>query len=67
MKTTTIFERLQNGETILPKDTKAYKLIEASFDTKKILVEMNNASNPNVSGKQKRDYPNRIISLLKFD
>ncbi|MEM0578221.1 hypothetical protein [Flavobacterium polysaccharolyticum] len=67
MKTITIFERLQNGETILSNDPKAYKLIEASFDTKKILVEMNNASNPNVSGKQKRDYSNRIISLLKFD
>jgi hypothetical protein len=63
----TIFNRLKAGESILPNDLEAYKLIEASFDTKKILVEMNNASNPNVSGKQKRDYPNRIISLLKFD
>lgn len=63
----TIFNRLKACEFILPNDPKAYRLIEVSFDTKKILVEMNNTSNPNVSGKQKRDYPNRIISLLKFD
>jgi acetyltransferase-like isoleucine patch superfamily enzyme len=43
----TIFNRLKAGESILPNDPEAYKLIEASFDTKKILVEMNNASNPN--------------------
>lgn len=43
----TIFNRLKAGESILPNDPEAYKLIVASFDTKKILVEMNNASNPN--------------------
>jgi acetyltransferase-like isoleucine patch superfamily enzyme len=42
----TIFNRLKTGESILPNDPEAYKLIEASFDTKKILVQMNNSSNP---------------------
>lgn len=46
MQTTTIFERLKNREIILPKDKDAYKLREASFATKKLLIEMNNSSNP---------------------
>ncbi|OYX81443.1 MAG: acetyltransferase [Flavobacteriales bacterium 32-34-25] len=46
MQTTTIFERLKNGEIISPKDKDAYKLREASFATKKLLIEMNNSSNP---------------------
>jgi acetyltransferase-like isoleucine patch superfamily enzyme len=41
-----IFERLKNGETILPTDPEAYKMREASFLTKKLLVQMNNATNP---------------------
>lgn len=41
-----IFERLRNGETISPNDPQAYKMREASFATKKILLQMNNSSNP---------------------
>lgn len=47
MQTTDIFKRLQNGETIPPSDPEAYKMIEASLATKKLLVQMNNAINPN--------------------
>jgi acetyltransferase-like isoleucine patch superfamily enzyme len=39
-----IFERLRNGETIEPSDPEAYKLIEASFATKNLLIQMNSAS-----------------------
>lgn len=46
MQTTNIFERLRNGETILPNDPEAYKMVEASFATKKLLVEMNHATEP---------------------
>lgn len=46
MQTTDIFERLKNGETILPTDPEAYKMREASFATKKLLVQMNKASDP---------------------
>jgi len=41
-----IFERLQNGEPIPSSDPEAYKLSEASFATKKILVQLNNSSDP---------------------
>jgi acetyltransferase-like isoleucine patch superfamily enzyme len=41
-----IFERLLNGEIIPPSDPQAYRMIEASYDTKKLLVQMNNASDP---------------------
>lgn len=47
MQATDIFERLKNGETILPTDPEAYKMREASYNTKKLLVQMNNATNPN--------------------
>lgn len=46
MQTKTIFERLKNGEIISPADKDAYKMREASFATKKLLIEMNNASDP---------------------
>ena len=39
-----IFERLRNGEAISSKDSEAYKLREASFATKKLLVQLNNSS-----------------------
>lgn len=42
----TIFDRLINNEVILPNDPEAYKMREASFATKKLLVQMNNSSNP---------------------
>jgi len=41
-----IFERLQNGETILSNDPDASKMRDASYTTKKLLVQMNNSSDP---------------------
>lgn len=41
-----IFEKLRNGETISSNDSEAYKMREASFATKKLLVQMNNATEP---------------------
>lgn len=41
-----VFERLRNGETIAPSDPESYKMMEASFATKKLSVQMNNASEP---------------------
>lgn len=44
MQVKDIFERLSNGETISSNDPDAYKMREASFATKKLLVQMNNAT-----------------------
>ncbi len=41
-----VFARLRNGETIRANDAEANKLREASFATKKLLVQMNNSSDP---------------------
>ena len=41
-----IFERLLNGEIIQSHDQEAFKMREASFATKKLLVLMNSASDP---------------------
>lgn len=41
-----VFERLKNGETIMPNDSQAFKLKEASYATKKLLIEMNRSSDP---------------------
>lgn len=41
-----IFERLRNGDTIPANDPEAFQLREASFATKKLLVRLNNASDP---------------------
>lgn len=46
METQTIFERLRNGETILPNDPEAYRMREASFTTKKLVVALNSAADP---------------------
>jgi acetyltransferase-like isoleucine patch superfamily enzyme len=46
MQTTDIFERLKKGETILPSDPQAYRMLEASYSTKKLLVKMNHATDP---------------------
>lgn len=43
---TTIFDRLRNGEIISTANKDAYKMREASFATKKLLIEMNNSSDP---------------------
>ena len=45
-KETDIFERLRNGETIPAGDPQACKLREASYNTKKLLVQMNNSTDP---------------------
>lgn len=62
--TADIFERLRNGETIPSDDPQAYKLREASFETKKILLQMNNSSEINnkklkllYSGKESINIP----------
>ncbi len=39
-----IFDRLRNEETISSNDPESYKLIEASLETKKVLIQMNNTS-----------------------
>lgn len=41
-----IFTRLRDGETILSDDLEAYKMRDASYATKALLIEMNNASDP---------------------
>jgi acetyltransferase-like isoleucine patch superfamily enzyme len=41
-----IFEKLRDGEIIASNDPDASKLREASFATKKLLVQMNNSSDP---------------------
>ncbi len=46
MESNTVFQRLLNGESISPNDPQAFRLREASFETKKLLVQMNNASDP---------------------
>lgn len=56
--TENIFSRLRAGETISPNDPEACKMIEASNATKKILVEMNTASNP----KQIRSFLSQITN-----
>lgn len=43
---TDIFERLRKGETIAPDDPQAYKMRNASYATKKLLVQMNNSADP---------------------
>ncbi|MDG1213229.1 MAG: sugar O-acetyltransferase [Flavobacteriaceae bacterium] len=46
MDKNTIFKRLLKGEIISPEDTESYKLKEASYDTKRLLLQMNNTSEP---------------------
>jgi acetyltransferase-like isoleucine patch superfamily enzyme len=41
-----IFQRLRDGETIPSGDPEAFQLREASFATKKLLVPLNNSSDP---------------------
>jgi len=45
-RNTNIFERLLKGETILSNDPESFKLREASFATKGLLVQLNSSSNP---------------------
>ena len=46
METKDIFDRLRQGETIHPTDPEGFKLREASYATKELLIKMNNSSNP---------------------
>jgi acetyltransferase-like isoleucine patch superfamily enzyme len=46
MQAKTVFQRLVNGEAISPKDPDAYKMREASYHTKELLLQMNNATEP---------------------
>ncbi len=41
-----IFEQLRNGEAVAANNPEAYKLREASFVTKKLLVQLNNSFDP---------------------
>jgi len=41
-----IFERLRNGETILSNDSQGYRMREASYNTKTLLMKMNNSADP---------------------
>ncbi|MEH6309130.1 sugar O-acetyltransferase [Olivibacter sp. CPCC 100613] len=41
-----IFERLKDGETISSGDPQAYRLREASYATKELLIPMNNSVDP---------------------
>lgn len=45
-KSTDIFERLGNGESIAAGDPDAYKLREASYATMELLVQMNHSFDP---------------------
>ena len=56
MEKKSVFERLINGETIKPSDPDAYKLREASYNTKKLLIKMNSATDP----KEVRDLLSQI-------
>jgi acetyltransferase-like isoleucine patch superfamily enzyme len=53
-----IFERLKAGESIPPDDPQAYRMREASYNTKKLLVQMNNATDP----KEIRDLLSQITA-----
>jgi len=46
MRVLDIFDRLRNGETMLPNDPERYKLHEASYKTKELLIQINNSADP---------------------
>ena len=46
MDKNTIFKRLVKGEIISPEDPESYKLKEASYNTKRLLLQMNYTSEP---------------------
>lgn len=41
-----IFERLRNGETIAPSNPQSHRMIDESYATKELLIQMNNSSDP---------------------
>ncbi|MCD8165827.1 MAG: sugar O-acetyltransferase [Bacteroides sp.] len=46
MEKSDIFRRLRNGEIISADDPQGYTMREASYNTKKLLICMNNSSDP---------------------
>ena len=46
MYKTDIFGRLKSGETIQPNDPEGYRMREASYNTKALLMKMNNSADP---------------------
>lgn len=46
MDTTDVFNRLMRAEIIPPSDPQAYRMLEESYGTRKLLLQMNNASDP---------------------
>lgn len=58
-----IFERLLNGEMILPDDTQMYRLREESFAVKVLLNQMNNSSDPD----EIRDLLSQILNCENQD
>lgn len=56
--TENIFDRLKKGKTISYLDPQAYKMREAAFTTKKLLVQLNNADNE----KEIRDLLSQITN-----
>jgi len=46
MNKNTIFKRLVKGEIISPEDPESYKLKEASYNTKRLLLQMNYTTEP---------------------
>jgi acetyltransferase-like isoleucine patch superfamily enzyme len=46
MKPKSVFERLLSGETIPANDPEGYKMRDASYATKKLLIQMNNSASP---------------------
>ncbi|WP_284653370.1 sugar O-acetyltransferase [Flavobacterium terrisoli] len=57
--TENIFYRLKKGKTISHLDLDAYQIREASFATKKLLIQMNNTSNE----KEIRDLLSQITNI----
>ncbi|KAF2328182.1 sugar O-acetyltransferase [Flavobacterium ginsenosidimutans] len=41
-----VFEQLMNGQTISPANSQAYRLLEESFSTKKLLIRLNSSADP---------------------
>ena len=62
-----IFERLLNGDTILPDDAQMGRLREASYKVRELLVELNNSSNPDeISELLSRILEKEIYNLAVF-
>ena len=58
--TTDIFTRLRNGETVPFNDPEYPKLRDVSFDTRKLLLQLNQSTEP----EEMRDLLSRIMGTL---